>query len=1385
METNLSMSNPVPIKSRYASLKSKRKDASRNQSVFGRLLLDQTKRRLGFEILDKRAVFNATMVVDVNDYPTGLYPSSFFSAGDHVFFSANHPYAGNELWKSDGTPEGTSIVKDIWPGIAGGVENFLAEANGTVYFRATENYHGTGYELWRSDGTDAGTSLVKDIHVGPGHSLPENGCNLGGTLYFTADDGTNGRELWKSDGTEAGTVLVKDINSAVGSDPFGLVAVGSVLFFIADDGSGRQVWKSDGTDEGTIPVTDATGVGYITVVGGVAYFSSNDGSHGYELWRSDGTADGTVMVKDIGQGVSSSRPDNLTNVGGVLFFRAYGGDVGWELWRSDGTADGTFMVKDIQPGFGFSGFPQRLTNVNGKLFFYADDGVHGGELWISDGTDQGTEMIQDIHPSGSSNIAYLTNVNGTLFFRADDGATGEEIWSSDGIPGRASRVKDIFVGGSGSNPKNLRNLNGSLLFSATANESISPQVWISNGSDSTTRQITNVVGSRSSGTNIIGNQKSTVYFTASDASNSESLWKADGNATSSKSIKDLKVLGSFAFTELGDQVFFVADDGIHGQELWRSDGTESGTVLVKDIQLPGVSFNTRLCNVNGTLFFFANDGTNGRQLWKSDGTETGTEMVTEDSRLGALGPQLRLVSYKGMLLFGAAGDKDLWISDGTSSGTNPIKSFDNGSLGSSLGFTISNGIVFFQARTNETGNELWKTDGTPEGTQLVRDIHPGGNWSNPRELTDASGVLYFLADNGTNGVELWKSDGTLDGTQLVKDIRSGSDGSFFLSYLTNVNGTVYFSANDGTHGFELWKSNGTVDGTVLVQDIAPGNKSSSPRDLKDVNGTLYFASDDGTRGRELWQNTDGGTEIVADIAEGSFSSGPSHLINVNGQLYFGAANNFGRELWTIDGPSDIHLSSDTLPENRAVHTIVGQLNSSSNSPSDTFVYTLVVGAGDRDNGFFSVEGSNLLANHSFDFESQSNYTVRVRSTDQDGFYLEESFGIWVTDINEAPTSITISSSDLLENAGVNAVIGALSTVDPDAGNTFTYTLVAGTGDGDNSAFNIDGNNLRANASFDFETKSSYTIRVRSTDQGGLFTEKAFTISVLDVNETPTDIALSPTTIPENAGVNAVVGAMSTVDPDVGNTFTYTLVAGTGDGDNSAFNIDGNNLRANASFDFETNSSYTVRVRSTDQGGLFTEKAFTISVLDVNETPTDIDLTVVDLEENAGPNAVVGALSTLDPDAGNTFTYTLVAGTGDGDNSAFNIDGNNLRAIASFDFETKSSYTVRVRSTDQGGLFTEKAFTISVLNVNETPVDIDLSSTTIPENAGMNAVVGALSTVDPDVGNTFTYTLVAGTGDGDNGAFNIDGNNLRANASFDFETKSSYTVRVRLFPRAFW
>ncbi|MHC5720145.1 MAG: hypothetical protein ACYTX0_50960, partial [Nostoc sp.] len=136
-----------------------------------------------------------------------------------------------------------------------------------------------------------------------------------------------------------------------------------------------------------------------------------------------------------------------------------------------------------------------------------------------------------------------------------------------------------------------------------------------------------------------------------------------------------------------------------------------------------------------------------------------------------------------------------------------------------------------------------------------------------------------------------------------------------------------------------------------------------------------------------------------------------------------------------------------------------------------------------------------------------------------------------------------------ENVAANTVIGTFSSTDPDTGNTFTYSLVTGTGDTDNSAFTINGDQLQINASPDFENKSSYNILVQTKDNEGLTFEKPLTITINDVNEPPTDLALDKTDVNENVAANTVIGTFSSTDPDTGNTFTYSLVTGTGDTDN--------------------------------------------------------------------------------------------------------------------------------------------------------------------------------------------------------------------------------------------
>ena len=321
--------------------------------------------------------------------------------------------------------------------------------------------------------------------------------------------------------------------------------------------------------------------------------------------------------------------------------------------------------------------------------------------------------------------------------------------------------------------------------------------------------------------------------------------------------------------------------------------------------------------------------------------------------------------------------------------------------------------------------------------------------------------------------------------------------------------------------------------------------------------------------------------------------------------------------------------------------------------------------------------------------------------------------------NAAPSDIALSNSNVPENSAVGTSVGTLSAADPDAGDTFTYALVSGTGSTNNGSFTINGNSLKTAAIFNFETKSSYAIRVKVTDAGGLSYEKQFTIAVTNVNEAPTAITLSATSVLENKPIGTAVGAFSTTDPDAADTRTYALVSGTGSTNNGSFTINGNSLKTAAIFDFETKSSYVIRVKVTDAGGKSFEKQFTISVTNVNEVPTAITLSATSVLENKPIGTAVGAFTAIDPDAGGTFTYSLVSGTGGTDNGSFSIAGNTLKTNAVFNFETKSSYSIRIRTTDQSGLWFEKSVNISVVSEN-TPGDAEIHVASYIRENGFNS-----------------------------------------------------------------
>lgn len=484
------------------------------------------------------------------------------------------------------------------------------------------------------------------------------------------------------------------------------------------------------------------------------------------------------------------------------------------------------------------------TICNNKLYFGAYDVIHGYELWVSDGTYNGTFMIKDI-------------------------CTVEDSYTS--LPGAP------------------QNINGNSLYFNL-----------------------NSVPTKLTGYN------NKLYFIAKDGYSNYSYWESDGTAQGTilaNNVAGIPFVNAFNFITYNNKTYFTASDVNHGNELWVSDSTVNGTMMVKDIN-PGIS-NSYISNLivcNNKLFFTANNGINGNELWVSNGTSSGTEM---------------------------------------------LKDFNSGVINSEFySFAIFNNKLYFYTDDGINGRELWSSDGTSNGTSMVKDIYSGLSSSQPKNYTPSMIViinnkLYFSATDGINGSELWESDGTFNGTIMIKDIYPGSASGVMItgggSTFSIYNNKMYFRANDGINGNELWMSDGTSDGTLMVKDIQPGSSSSQvyPLVTAILNDKLYF----GANYFELWETdgTSSGTVNVLNNSSCRVAFPFTQLTVYNNKLYFaGSATGGSFQLWSYEpvvtevNETNHLLSNISIYPNPANGKITIDL-SDSNTPTATIKLMNIMG----------------------------------------------------------------------------------------------------------------------------------------------------------------------------------------------------------------------------------------------------------------------------------------------------------------------------------------------------------------------------------------------------------------------------------------------------------
>ncbi|WP_460946859.1 ELWxxDGT repeat protein [Spirosoma daeguense] len=425
------------------------------------------------------------------------------------------------------------------------------------------------------------------------------------------------------------------------------------------------------------------------------------------------------LVKDINPGTDFSSPNNLIEMNGTLYFTADNGLSGHELWKSDGSESGTQLVKNINLTGNAS--PQSLINYNGTLFFSATNTTNGRELWKSDGTSAGTVLVKNINPSGDADPKALVVMNNILYFTADDGTNGRELWRTDGTSAGTVLVKNLngTESGQANTYNKLMVMGNYLYFAALDNTPLGVKwgLWKSDGTSNGTSLVysisvnTTPYGIQTLYPDLLGVAGGQLYYSYGYYENPNSylslLYKSTGTTAGTSLVKSFgngtEIYGDTPAV-LNNTLFFSVRTPGDGSpmEIWKSNGTESGTVRVKNTNPNGEDAVYNLKTFGSNVFFGAKNASNQTCLWKTDGTSANT-VVVKEVWIGFLS------EVNGNLFF--CGNGEPWRSDGTTEGTRLLKNINpsDGSLVASIRFVGVGSRVFFGALGNaSTGYELYK-----------------------------------------------------------------------------------------------------------------------------------------------------------------------------------------------------------------------------------------------------------------------------------------------------------------------------------------------------------------------------------------------------------------------------------------------------------------------------------------------------------------------------------------------------------------------------------------------------------------------------------------------------------------------------------------------------
>jgi ELWxxDGT repeat protein len=690
------------------------------------------------------------------------------------------------------------------------------------------------------------------------------------------------------------------------------------VWFCGQDSSGGELWVSDGTPTGTFLLRDlrpgpgSGRPGDFTAANGRIYFLATRNGETSEVWTSDGTPDGTrpVFGETIPDPSIVGSSTILGSVGSRLLFERIEEPNRRHLWSTDGTPEGTVrLLPGYEGNFEWQTAGRALQVGPRALFAYPTE-RYGYEPWASDGTPEGTSMLADLVPGGGDGFRseFVPGHDGAYFCSFFD----DKLRRTDGTPEGTVVIASIYPCSGFSSGVALA---GTTLFNSCWISYCEPHhdcdychLWRTDGSATGTFPIWPRVGRASSYPgNLTPGGRGLIFSARSDAAGYDGRYfETDGAEASTLELRTttgqaVESLRSAATLPGGGVLVSGTVDGIGN--LYRHVDGALAPVLEDE---PGVGAWGDLFGALGAVFFPGYLPGTGWEPWRTDGTAEGSELLGDlDPGLASSQAHNHAVAFD-RLWFGADGGRELgdelWESDGTPEGTFPHDldldgesseprqiqelSSEDGTLLLLAGYTH----LFEVDPATDTSRAIWDFD--PESQE---------NWPEyPFVAFEGDAVLIDAEPDGR--CVLWRTDGTAPGTVELATTRPGRSsgwGELCASDLLVARGALWFGACELEHGCELWTSDGTVSGTRLFADLVPGPDSLAPRALTAIDGRLYFAGCASATGCEPWMSdfTPEGTQALGDAAPGPLSSDPIAFTRAGPWIYFTADDGTGKELW--------------------------------------------------------------------------------------------------------------------------------------------------------------------------------------------------------------------------------------------------------------------------------------------------------------------------------------------------------------------------------------------------------------------------------------------------------------------------------------------------------